>query len=90
MWLELSFILAILTLASANTTVASTSQIFEHFNPFSLSYNAKKNLVVTVGFMQDKNNFVVAPVLIGGRKHLKHNLHHYTYTKGNTLGKIYF
>ena len=34
----------------------------------------KKNMVVTVGFMQDKNNFVVAPVLIGGRKHLNHNL----------------
>ena len=35
----------------------------------------KNNMVVTLGFMQDKNNFVVAPVLIGGRKHLKHNLH---------------
>jgi len=35
----------------------------------------KKNMVVTLGFMQDKNNFVVAPVLVGGRKHLKHNLH---------------
>jgi hypothetical protein len=34
----------------------------------------KENMVVTVGFMQDKNNFVVAPVLIGGRKHLNHNL----------------
>jgi hypothetical protein len=34
----------------------------------------KKNMVVTLGFMQDKNNFVVAPVLIGGRKHLNHNL----------------
>jgi hypothetical protein len=34
----------------------------------------KKNMVVTVGFMQDRNNFVVAPVLIGGRKHLNHNL----------------
>ena len=34
----------------------------------------KKNMVVTVGFMQDKNNFVAAPVLIGGRKHLNHNL----------------
>jgi hypothetical protein len=35
----------------------------------------KNNMVVTLGFMQDKNNFVVAPVLVGGRKHLKHNLH---------------
>ena len=34
----------------------------------------KKNMVVTVGFMQDRNNFVAAPVLIGGRKHLNHNL----------------
>ena len=34
----------------------------------------KNNMVVTLGFMQDKNNFVVAPVLIGGRKHLNHNL----------------
>ena len=34
----------------------------------------KKNMVVTVGFMQDKSNFVAAPVLIGGRKHLNHNL----------------
>jgi len=35
----------------------------------------KNRMVVTVGFMQDKNNFVVVPVLIGGRKHLKHGLH---------------
>ena len=35
----------------------------------------KKNTVVTLAFMQDKNNFVVAPVLVGGRKHLKHNLY---------------
>ena len=34
----------------------------------------KKNMVVTVGFMQDRSNFVAAPVLIGGRKHLNHNL----------------
>jgi hypothetical protein len=35
----------------------------------------KKNVVVSLGFMQDNNNFVVAPVLVGVRKHLKHNLY---------------
>jgi len=35
----------------------------------------KDNMVVTLGFMQDKNDFVLAPVLVGGRKHLNHNLH---------------
>jgi hypothetical protein len=35
----------------------------------------KKNMVVTLGFMQDRHNFVVAPVLVGGRKHLKNGLY---------------
>ena len=34
----------------------------------------KDNMVVTLGYMQDKSNFVLAPVLVGVRKHLSHGL----------------